>query len=134
MNKKTKIVMNAMVGNEEKTIVRMLESVAPHIDFWVVQCNGNDQTETIINQFFKEKGIPGFTYNVEWKFPGWNRDHALQECLNANHGCDWILRMDADERLQVDSDFDWSILDDTSTQSYNVTAQAGETRYSKTMF
>lgn len=134
MNKKTKIVMNAMVGNEEKTIVRMLESVAPHIDFWVVQCNGNDQTETIINQFFKEKGIPGFTYNVEWKFPGWNRDHALQECLNANHGCDWILRMDADERLQVDSDFDWSILDDTSTQSYNVTAQAGETRYFRTWF
>ena len=40
MNKKTKICLNAMVGNESKTITRMLESVAPHIDYYVIQCNG----------------------------------------------------------------------------------------------
>jgi len=33
MNKKTKICLNAMVGNEAPTITRMLESVAPHIDY-----------------------------------------------------------------------------------------------------
>ena len=126
--------MNAMVGNEQATILRMLESVAPHIDYWVIQCNGNDDTEKIINDFFKEKNIPGFTYQVEWNFPGWNRNHTLQECLKADHGCDWILRMDADERLQVDSDFDWSILDDTSVYSYNITAEAGDTRYFRTWF
>ena len=135
MNKKTNICLNAMVGNESKTIRRMLESVAPHIDYWVIQCNGNDDTEEIINDFFlKEKGIPGFTYSVEWNFPGWNRDHALQECLKTNHGCDWILRMDADERLYVDDNFDWSILEDTTVQSYNITAQAGDTRYFRTWF
>ena len=134
MNKKTKIVMNSMVGNEQATITRMLESVAPYIDYWVIQCNGNDNTQSIIEEFFGNRNIPGYTYNVEWKFPGWNRDHALQECLKAQHGCDWILRMDADERLHVDSDFDWSILDDTSVQSYNIIADAADTLYFRTWF
>ena len=102
-NKKTKIVMNAMVANEARTITRMLESVYPYIDYWVVQDNGSvDGTQDIIRKFFEEKNIPGFLYETEWKFPGYNRDHALQECLKADHGCDWILRMDADERLEVD--------------------------------
>ena len=134
MSKKAKIVMNAMVGNESKTITRMLESVVPHIDYYVIQCNGNDDTEQKINEFFQTRNVPGFTYQIEWNFPGWNRDHTLQECLKADHGCDWILRMDADERLHVDSDFDWSILDDMSVDSYNITAQAGSTRYFRTWF
>jgi glycosyltransferase involved in cell wall biosynthesis len=135
MNKKTKICLNSMVGNEEKTISRMLESVAPYIDYWVIQCNGKeDNTKTIIESFFSEKGIPGFTYTIDWDYPGWNRDHTLQTCLKAEHGCDWILRMDADETLHVDEDFDWSILDDTSVDSYNLTAQAGQTKYLRTWF
>lgn len=134
MNKKARICMNAMVGNEQATIMRMLQSVAPHIDYWVVQCNGTDETKNIIENFFAERNIPGFTYEIEWNFPGWNRDHTLQKCLSSNHGCDWILRMDADERLFVDENFDWSILDDTSVQSYNITAQAGDTRYLRTWF
>ena len=134
MNKKTKICLNAMVGNESKTIFRMLESVEPHIDYWVIQCNGNDDTEKIIQDFFMSRNKPGFTYQIEWNFPGWNRDHTLQECLKADHGCDWILRMDADERLHVDPDFDWSILEDTSIDSYNIVAQNGELRYLRTWF
>jgi glycosyltransferase involved in cell wall biosynthesis len=132
MNKRAKIVMNAMVGSESKTITRMLESVAPHIDYWVVQCNGTDNTQQIIEEFFKEKNIPGFTYTVEWNFPGWNRDHTLQECLKANHGCDWILRMDADETLEIDDDFDWSILNNTNIDSFNVCAVSSDTRYFRT--
>lgn len=132
MNKKVKICMNAMVGNEAKTITRMLESVAPHISFWVIQCNGTDETKKIIENFFSEKNIPGFTYEVEWNFPGWNRNHTLQECLKSNHGCDWILRMDADETLEIDSDFDWSLLENTEVQSWNVNAVNGSTRYMRT--
>ena len=135
MSKNTKICLNAMVGNEAKTITRMLESVAPHIDYYVIQCNGKeDNTNEIIESFFKEKGIPGFTYFIEWNFPGFNRDHTLQQALKADHGCDWILRMDADERLAVDGDFDWSILDDTTAQSYNIVAEAHDTKYFRTWF
>lgn len=121
-----------MVGNESKTILRMLESVAPYVDYYVVQCNGTDDTETKINEFFRSKNIPGFTYRIDWNFPGWNRDHTLQTCLKADHGCDWILRMDADEKLFVHEDFDWSIFDDTSIQSWNVLAQVDDLRYFRT--
>ena len=110
MNKKAKICLNAMVANEARTITRMLESCYQYIDYWVIQDNGStDGTQDIIRNFFKEKGIPGFLYEIEWQYPGWNRDHTLQECLKADHGCDWVLRMDADERLEVEEDFDWSI-------------------------
>lgn len=135
MNKKTKIVLNAMVGSEAPTILRMLESTAPHIDYWVIQCNGKeDNTKEIIDNFFRGKGIPGFTYQTDWNYPGFNRDHTLQTCLKADHGCDWVLRMDADERLQVDLDFDWSILDDTSAASYNLVAENGDLKYFRTWF
>jgi glycosyltransferase involved in cell wall biosynthesis len=134
MNKKSKICMSTMVGNEAKTITRMLESVAPYIDYWVIQCNGQDDTQKIVTEFFQQKNIPGFTYQIEWNFPGWNRDHLLQETLRADHGCDWILRMDADEKLHVDEDFDWSVLENTSVESYNITAEASNTRYFRTWF
>lgn len=135
MNKKARICLNAMVGNEAKTITRMLESVAPYIDYYVIQCNGKeDNTREIIDKFFNERNIPGYTYETDWLFPGFNRDHTLQECLRSEHQCDWILRMDADERLHVDDDFDWSILEDLSIDSYNITAQAGDTRYFRTWF
>ena len=134
MNKKTKICLNAMVGNESKTITRMLESVAPYVDYYVIQCNGQDDTEKIIQDFFQSKGVPGFTYQFEWNYPGFNRDHTLQTCLKADHGCDWILRMDADERLQVDEDFDWSIFEDTTIDSYNMVAQNHDLFYFRTWF
>lgn len=132
-NKKTKICMNAMVANEARTITRMLDSVYKHIDYWVVQDNGStDGTQDIIRNYFKEKNIPGFLYETEWQYPGYNRDHALQTCLKADHGCDWILRMDADERLHVDEDFDWSVFDDTSIESFHITAQNGDVKYLRT--
>lgn len=128
-----KICLNAMVANEARTITRMLESCYSYIDYWVIQDNGSkDGTQDIIRNFFKEKGIPGFLYEIEWQYPGWNRDHTLQECLKADHGCDWILRMDADEQLIVEDDFDWSVFENTSIDSFNITAQAMGTKYIRT--
>lgn len=127
-----KLVLNAMVGSEEATITRMLNSVADYVDYYVIQCNGSDNTRQIIDQFFAERGIPGYTYEIEWNFPGWNRDHTLQECLKADHGCQWILRMDADEQLAVDNDFDWTVFENLSIDSFNIVADAGDTRYYRT--
>ena len=123
-----------MVKNEAPTIERMLNSVWQHIDYWVIQDNGSeDGTQQIIENFFKEKGIPGFLYQIyEWKGHGWNRDHTLQTALAADHGCDWILRVDADEQLVVDEEFDWSPFRDTSIQSFNITASAGSSLYYRT--
>lgn len=131
--KQTKICLNAMVANEANTILRMLNSVVNYIDYWVIQDNGStDGTQDIIRNFFEEKGIPGFLYEIPWEYPGYNRDHTLQTCLNAEHGCDWILRMDADEQLKIEDEFDWSILNDTSVESWNITADTGGSFYFRT--
>jgi tetratricopeptide (TPR) repeat protein len=122
-----------MVGNEENTITRMLESTVEYIDYYVIQCNGRkDNTKGIIDAFYAERNIPGFTYEIDWNFPGYNRDHTLQACMTAEHGCDWILRMDADEQLLVDDTFNWKIFEDTSIDSFNVPADAGDSIYFRT--
>jgi len=122
-----------MVANESRTILRMLESCYQYVDYWVIQDNGStDGTQDLIRNFFNEKQIPGFLYETKWEYPGWNRDHTLQTCLKSDHGCDWILRMDADEQLVVDADFDWNILNDHSIQSFNITADGGGSVYFRT--
>ena len=101
-----------MVKDESAVIEKMLESCYEYIDYWVIQDNGStDGTQDIIQNFFDEKKIPGFLYHTEWHYFGKNRDDALQKALNADHGCDFILRIDADEQLQVDDDFDWKFFD-----------------------
>lgn len=131
--KTCKILLNAMVANESKTIVRMLESCYKYIDFWVIQDNGStDNTMELIQDFMEEKKIPGILYRTDWHFPGYNRDHALQMCYKLHHDCDWILRMDADEQLVVDPDFDWGVLDNKEIQSFNITADAGNSVYFRT--
>ena len=120
------ICMISMFKNESKGIKRMLESVYKHIDFYIFQDNGStDGTPDIVEEFFADKNIPGFIYKVEegWVGFGWNRDHLLQTCLKFNHGCDWIMKMDCDEYLEVDEDFDWSHFNNTDIQSFHVTAE-----------
>ncbi len=124
---RTNICMISMFKNEAKGMRRMLESVWRHIDFYVFQDNGStDGTPDIVREFFADKNIPGFIYEVEegWVGFGWNRDHLLQTTLRNDHGCDWIMKMDCDEYLEVDEDFDWSYFYDTSIQSFHVTATA----------
>lgn len=131
--RKTKICLSVMFKNEAHCIRRMLESVFQYVDYYVCQDNGStDGTQQIVKSFFDEKGIPGQIYNVNWINPGWNRDHLLQFTLESNHGCDWILRMDCDEYLEVDPDMDWSIFDNTSIESFNVPSILGSCIYYRT--
>jgi glycosyltransferase involved in cell wall biosynthesis len=120
--------MISMFKNEAKNIRRMLDSVAPYISYWVLQDNGStDGTPEIVDEWANEVKIPGFLYKVEegWVNFGWNRDHLLQSARNLQetHNCQWIMKMDCDESLEVDSDFDWSPFFEDH-QSFHVTAIA----------
>ena len=130
--KKAKIVMVAMFRNESAVMRRMLESCYKYIDYWVIQNNGStDGTDQIVKDFFKEHPVPGVLYDVEegWVGFGWNRDHLIQKCQSIDHSCDWILKMDCDEVLEVDDDFDWSLLEDKSIFAFNVPAVYGNSTY-----
>jgi len=113
MKRDVRIVYNGMFKNEAGIITRMLESVYKHIDYYVIQDNGStDGTPDIIKNFFEEKGIPGVIYFTPWVNFGHNRNHTLQKCLSLNdtHKCEYIIRIDADEILEVDDDFDWNMM------------------------
>lgn len=132
MNKQSKIVMTTMFRNEATVIKRMLESCYKYIDYYVIQNNGStDGTDEIVREFFADKNIPGVIYDVTegWQGFGWNRDHLIQYTQNTNHGCDWILKMDCDEVLEIDDDFDWTPLDDHSIHSFHITAIMGNSIY-----
>jgi glycosyltransferase involved in cell wall biosynthesis len=132
MNKKTKIVMITMFKNESSVIKRMLESCLPYVDYYVMQDNGStDGTTEIAKQFLIDNGLDGEIYFCEggWKGFGWNRDHLIKYCQKIDHGCDWILKMDCDEVLEIDDDFDWSILDDKTIPSFHIAAVSGTCIY-----
>jgi len=133
-NKKAKFVMITMFKNEATTIKRMLESCYKYIDYYVIQDNGStDGTPEIVEDFFKDKNIPGYIYKCEegWVGFGWNRDHLLQKCQSTDHGCDWIIKMDCDETLEIDNDFDWGVFDDKNLHAFHVTAIQSGTLYQR---
>ena len=116
-------MMVAMFKNEATVLRRMLDSTLGHCDYYVFQDNGStDGSDQIAQNFLVENNLRGNVYYVAegWKGFGWNRDHLIQFAQQHEHGCDWILKMDCDEILQVDDDFDWSILNDLSIDSHHL--------------
>lgn len=130
--KNVKIVMITMFKNEAKVLKRMLDSCLPHVDFYVMQNNGStDGSDEIAKNFLLENKLSGVVYEVEegWKGFGWNRDHLIQYCQSVDHGCDWILKMDCDEVLEVDDNFDWSILENKEPHAQHIAAVGGDCVY-----
>lgn len=130
--REAKIVMVAMFKNEAPVLRRMLDSTLGYCDYYVMQNNGStDGSDEIAKQFLADNNLLGEVYICEqgWKGFGWNRDHLIQYCQAQDHGCDWILKMDCDEVLEVDEDFDWSPLDDLSIHAFHIPAVSGSTIY-----
>jgi len=130
-----KIAMISMFKNEAKSIKFMLESVTPYISYWVLQDNGStDGTPEIVKEWAEQTKIPGLLYQVEegWVGFGWNRDHVLQTLKKENHGCDWIMKMDCDECLEVDDGFDWNQFTRTDIDAFDVHAYNSGCQYFRT--
>ncbi len=123
---KVKICLWTHVQNESAVILQMLESAIDYIDYWVLVDNGStDGTQDIIKNFFKEHGVEGKLYESEigWKGHGINRQHSWEFLEKTDHGCDYILRIDADEAIKVEEDFDWSII--PSQEAWSIVYESG---------
>lgn len=95
-----------IVKNESRIITRMFDSVISIIDAYLISDTGStDNTKEVITEYFKSKGIPGEIIDVPFKNFGYNRTIAL-DAARAKSGCDYILLLDADMRLVVESNFD----------------------------
>jgi len=113
-----------MCKNEEHCIRETLESVYKYIDTWVVCDTGStDRTCEIVEEFFKEKGIPGELFHHEWIGFDVNKTKMFDACYNRS---DYILHLDADDLLMGDFEF---TNDDAGRLSYLVTTKRGSATY-----
>jgi glycosyltransferase involved in cell wall biosynthesis len=95
--------LSMIVKNESHVIKRLLNSVAPAIDYWaIVDTGSTDGTQQIIKDFFEEKGIPGELIEIEWKDFATSRNTALQAVESKVDYGFWI---DADEELILEPNF-----------------------------
>ena len=96
--------LSMIVKNESHVILRVLNSVAPIIDYWVIVDTGStDGSQDIIKNFFKEKNIPGELIEIEWKDFSTSRNISLKAVENR---VDFGMWIDADEELIIEPGFD----------------------------
>ena len=98
---KTNICLNMIVKNETKVLPRLIKSVYPYIDYYVIVDTGStDGTPELIKAEMDKYKIPGEIHHHEWVNFGHNRQDALERAVKANKA-DWLLFIDADEELGV---------------------------------
>lgn len=96
---KISLCLCMIVKNESKIIKRLFDSVISIIDCYCICDTGStDDTINIIEEYFKEKNIPGKIIIEPFKNFSYNRNIALENC---NGLSDYILLLDADMFLEI---------------------------------
>ena len=102
MKDKQTLCLNMIVKNESEIIVNTLEKLTAKVpfDYWVIADTGStDNTIELIENFFKEKNIPGEIFRDVWEDFGTNRTKALEYAYNKT---DFLLVFDADDEIYGD--------------------------------
>ena len=96
---KVTICLNMIVRNESKIITRLLTSVLPIIDTYVICDTGStDDTQKIIKEFFDKHNIKGDVISEPFKNFGYNRTVALKAARNK---ATYALLLDADMIFKI---------------------------------
>jgi hypothetical protein len=102
-NNTPKVCFACVCKNEEKCILTGLESVYKFINYWVICDTGStDKTCELIENFFKEKQIPGELFHDTWQDFGHNKTLLFDRCYKK---ADYILHFDADDYFVGDLKF-----------------------------
>jgi glycosyltransferase involved in cell wall biosynthesis len=100
-----------IVKDEAAVILRCLKSAAPWITtFCIVDTGSNDNTVTLIESFFREKGIDGVVESRPWVDFEHNRNEALGLARKHNPHDTMILWLDADEEFCAEPGFSMPVL------------------------
>jgi len=123
-----RIALNLICKNESARIERMLKSVAPYIDTYVILDTGStDDTVALIERFFDTRGIVGEIHRGPFVNFEQARNDALAYARASAFPWDYLLLVDADMELVAD-DKAWR---ETLTEpSYNVLQKSGALAYS----
>ncbi len=98
-----RLCLNSIVKNEAARIARMLDSVAPFVECYVILDTGStDGTPELIEKIMAGHGIPGNVVRGEFKDFSQARNDALRSArAYAADKADYLLLVDADMELQV---------------------------------
>lgn len=98
-----KIALNMIMKDEEKVLLRLLNSVCPVIDTYVVIDTGStDNSKKVVKDFFDSKGIDGVIYDHPFKDFEDARNFALSKLKDY---ADYGLLIDCDEELILKDNF-----------------------------
>ncbi|MDC2863950.1 glycosyltransferase family 2 protein [Bacillus sp. BP-3] len=102
-----KLCLCMIVKNESKIIERCLDSAKSIIDFVSICDTGStDRTPEIIRNWCNKNNILGTVHHEPFKNFGYNRTLAVQLAQATYPEADYLLLLDADMILEVQSDFD----------------------------
>ena len=97
------LCLNMIVRNESKIITRLLQSVLPIIDTYLICDTGStDDTISIIKNFFDSQGILGEIITEPFKNFGYNRTVGLRA---ARGKATYALLLDADMIFKIEPTF-----------------------------
>jgi len=100
---KVTLCLNMIVRNESKIITRLLESVLPIIDTYLICDTGStDNTVSLIKEYFNARGIKGEVITEPFKNFGYNRTVALKA---ARGRATYALLLDADMIFKIEPSF-----------------------------
>ncbi|MCY3010896.1 MAG: hypothetical protein NTY42_13770 [Planctomycetota bacterium] len=103
-----------IVKNEAHVIKRCLGSVKPWIDHWtIVDTGSNDGTQSLVREVLCD--IPGSLFERPWIDFSVNRSESI---ALASPFSDYLLIIDADDTLEVESKFAFPLL---SRDAYTLT-------------
>ena len=133
-----KILLNAIVRDEEENMGQCFASVANIIDGYAISDTGSkDNTIGKIREIAEKRNLPGEVISEEWKNFGYNRTVAIKLAEEVAKKLDssavwYILFMDADNRAHsYDGKMGHFELDKQSLtlDSYDVEMRSGGTAY-----
>ena len=123
-DKPVTLCLNMIVKNESRIILRLLESVLPIIDTYVICDTGStDNTPAIITDFFNSHGIRGEVINEPFKNFGYNRTFALKA---ARGKATYALLLDADMIFRIEPSFNKQLL---TKHGYLIIQKGGNLSY-----
>jgi glycosyltransferase involved in cell wall biosynthesis len=122
--------LSMIVKNESHVILRLLNSVVPIIDYWVIADTGStDGTQEIIQKFFEEKGIPGKLLQIDWIDDfSYARNQSLNEI---EKHVDYGMWIDADEELIINSSFNKEEMLKQEFHSISIETIYGKVNYTR---
>jgi glycosyltransferase involved in cell wall biosynthesis len=117
-----------MCKNEEHIIGKVLEAVAPYIDYLVVADTGStDNTIQIVKDFMHKHDIPGEIHQDDWVGFDKNKNRMMSYVFDKS---DYVLHLDADDILAGDFSF---TNEDRGWDNYLMTMHRGASTWKATV-